>query len=73
MLDKEIPGIMEMIRMKYGIEKPNAYLSRGVAGVMGKSLIYTLPGSVKAVNEYMTEIVKTLDHLFYMQYGIDIH
>ncbi len=73
MLDKEIPGIMEMIRMKYGMEKPNAYLSRGVAGVIGKSLIYTLPGSVKAVNEYMTEIVKTLDHLFYMQHGIDIH
>lgn len=73
LLDKEIPGIMEMIRIKYGMEKPNAYLSRGVAGITGKSLIYTLPGSVKAVNEYMTEIGKTLDHLFFMQYGIDIH
>jgi len=73
LLDKEIPGIMEMIRIKYGMEKPNAYLSRGVAGIMGKSLIYTLPGSVKAVNEYMNEIGKTLDHLIYMQYGIDIH
>ncbi|MCF8371121.1 MAG: MOSC domain-containing protein [Bacteroidales bacterium] len=73
MLDKEIPGIMEMIRMKYGMEKPNAYLSRGVAGVMGQSLIYTLPGSVKAVNEYMTEIAKTLDHLIYMKHGVDVH
>ena len=72
-LDKEIPGIMEMIRMKYGMEKPNAYLSLGVAGITGKSLIYTLPGSVKAVNEYMTEISKTLDHLIYMQHGVDIH
>ncbi|MEA3504516.1 MAG: molybdenum cofactor synthesis domain-containing protein [Bacteroidota bacterium] len=73
MLDKEIPGVMEMIRMKYGAEKPNALLSRGVAGVMDQSLVYTLPGSVKAVNEYMTEITKTLFHLIYMLHGIDIH
>lgn len=73
LLDKEIPGIMEFIRIKYGTQKPNALLSRGVAGVMGKSLVYTLPGSVRAVEEYMSEIVKTLQHLIYMQYGIDTH
>lgn len=73
MLDKEIPGVMELIRMKYGIEKPNALLSRGISGVMGNSLVYTLPGSVKAVNEYMTEILKTIQHLIYMLHGIDAH
>jgi molybdopterin adenylyltransferase len=73
MLSKAIPGIMEFIRIKYGTEKPNALLSRGVAGIIGKSLIYTLPGSVKAVEEYMTEILKTLKHTLYMQYGIDTH
>lgn len=73
LLDKEIPGIMEHIRIKYGTEKPNALLSRGVAGIMGKSVIYTLPGSLKAVEEYMVEILKTLKHLIYMQYGIDTH
>jgi molybdopterin adenylyltransferase len=73
LLTKEIPGIMEFIRMKYGAEKPAALLSRGVAGVMGKSLIYTLPGSVRAVEEYMTEIFKTLKHTIYMQYGVDKH
>ncbi|MCF8228887.1 MAG: hypothetical protein K9G58_15870 [Bacteroidales bacterium] len=72
-LDKEIPGIMEMIRLKYGMEKPNALLSRGVAGVMGKTLVYSLPGSVKAVNEYMTEINKTLQHLIFMLHGLDVH
>ncbi len=73
LLSKEIPGIMEFIRVKYGMEKPNALLSRGIAGITGKSLIYTLPGSVKAVEEYMTEILKTLKHTFRMMYGIDSH
>jgi molybdopterin adenylyltransferase len=73
LLNKEIPGIMEFIRMKYGSEMPNALLSRGIAGIMGLSLVYTLPGSVRAVEEYMTEILKTLKHTVYMQYGIDKH
>jgi molybdenum cofactor synthesis domain-containing protein len=73
LLSKSIPGIMEFIRVKYGTEKPNALLSRGVAGIIGKSLIYTLPGSVRAVEEYMAEIIKTLKHTVYMQYGIDAH
>jgi molybdenum cofactor synthesis domain-containing protein len=73
LLSKEIPGIMEFIRIRYGTEKPNALLSRGVAGITGNSLIFTLPGSARAAGEYMTEIVKTLHHAFLMQYGIDTH
>ena len=73
MLTKEIPGVMEYIRIKYGAEKPNALLSRGVAGIIGKCLVYTLPGSVKAVNEYLTEIVRSLEHTIMMLYGIDKH
>lgn len=69
----EIPGIMDHIRLKYGAEKPNSLLSRSVAGIMDNCLVYTLPGSVKAVREYMTEILKTLQHTIYMQYGIDVH
>lgn len=72
-IEKEIPGIMEMIRIKYGMEKPNALLSRSVAGVAGQTLIYALPGSVKAVNEYLSEITKTLKHSVYMLHGIDSH
>jgi molybdenum cofactor synthesis domain-containing protein len=73
MLDKEIPGVMEAIRLKYGMEKPNALLSRGVAGTIDNSLVYTLPGSVKAVNEYCLEIFKTLKHLVLMIHAIDSH
>jgi molybdopterin adenylyltransferase len=73
LLTKEIPGIMEFIRVKYGWDKPNALLSRGVAGLIGKTLVYTVPGSVRAAGEYMDEIIKTLEHTLQMLYGIDTH
>jgi molybdopterin adenylyltransferase len=73
MLDKEIPGIMEFIRMKFGRTLPSALLSRSIAGVMGPALVYTLPGSVKAVGEYLAEILPTLDHSLTMLWGIDSH
>jgi molybdenum cofactor synthesis domain-containing protein len=73
LLDREIPGIMEMIRVKYGVEKPNALLSRSIAGVSDKSLIYTLPGSEKAAGEYMEEILKTVNHSMKMLHGIGDH
>ena len=73
LLEKEIPGIMELIRVKYGMEKPAALLSRGVAGVSGNTLIYTLPGSVKAVTEYCNEILPTIEHSMYMLAAIDSH
>jgi len=73
LFDKEIPGIMDFIRMKYGTEKPNALISRSVAGIIGNTFVFALPGSVKAVDEYCTEILKVLDHLFLMLYGIDSH
>lgn len=73
LLDKEIPGIMEMIRLKYGSEKPNVLLSRSVAGVMGKTLVYVLPGSVRGVKEYLSEITPGLEHSLRMINGIDNH
>jgi molybdopterin adenylyltransferase len=73
MLQKEIPGIMELIRFKYGSQKPNALMSRAVAGLTANTLIYTLPGSVKAVNEYLAEIIPTLRHSILMLHSIDAH
>lgn len=72
-VDRTIPGIMEHIRMKFGEKNPNALLSRGVAAVAGSTLIYTLPGSTRAVEEYMGEIFKTLEHLIVMLNGVDVH
>lgn len=73
MLDREIPGIMEFIRTKHGERLPSALLSRSVAGMIGTTLVYTLPGSVKAVREYMHEILRSLEHALDMARGEDVH
>jgi molybdenum cofactor synthesis domain-containing protein len=73
LLDKEIPGVMEMIRVKYGMTKPAALISRSIAGVTSKTLVYCLPGSPKAVREYCAEILPTILHSIRMILGIDDH
>ncbi len=71
--EKLIPGIMEGIRIKFGGQNPRALLSRSVAGVCGGMLIYALPGSVRAVEEYMGEVLLTLEHLLLMLHALDVH
>lgn len=68
--DKTIPGIMDNIRLKYGELLPAALLSRSIAAVKNETIIYCLPGSVKAVTEYTTEILRTMEHLIYMLHGL---
>jgi molybdenum cofactor synthesis domain-containing protein len=72
-IDKEIPGIMEHIRWKFGQEKPQALASRSICGTMNQTLLFVLPGSVKAVKEYTSEITNYLKHLIFMLKGIDLH
>jgi molybdenum cofactor synthesis domain-containing protein len=71
--DRLIPGIMEHVRAKYGAENPAARLSRAVAGVAGQTQIYALPGSVRAVEEYLPECLATFEHLLFMLHGLDVH
>ena len=71
--DKMIPGIMDYTRMKYGAEKRGALLTRAIAGVAGSTLVFCLPGSVRAVREYVTEILEVLEHLIFTVHGIDRH
>ncbi|RMG71141.1 MAG: MogA/MoaB family molybdenum cofactor biosynthesis protein [Nitrospirae bacterium] len=61
-IDREIPGIAEAMRLE-GLKKtPRAMLSRAVAGVRGQCLIINLPGSPKAVEENLSVIVDVLPH-----------
>lgn len=72
-LERQIPGIMELIRVKHGMVNPNAALSRSVAGMAGKTLVFVLPGSTRAIKEYMEEILKSLWHMILMIHDIDSH
>ena len=71
--DKTIPGIMENIRLLHGQKNPLALLSRSMAVVHGQTVIYALPGSVKAVEEYVPEILKTLQHVVALVQGKQVH
>ena len=73
MLTMELPGIMDLVRLKYGENNPGALLSRSIAGTIGKTLVFALPGSVKAVKEYTEEIVKILEHSIFMLHDISQH
>jgi molybdenum cofactor synthesis domain-containing protein len=68
--EKMVPGVMDHIRLSAGARKPNALLSRSACAVGGSTIFYTLPGSVKAVEEYLQELFKTLDHMVAMLHGI---
>lgn len=53
-LEKELPGFGEAMRMQSLVKVKTAILSRAVAGTRGKSLIVNLPGKPSAVRECLT-------------------
>ncbi|MCF8055093.1 MAG: MogA/MoaB family molybdenum cofactor biosynthesis protein [Desulfocapsa sp.] len=61
-LEKEIPGMAEAMRAESLKKTPNAVLSRGKAGIRGKSLIINLPGSEKAARENIAVLLPALAH-----------
>ncbi len=61
-IDRLIPGIGELLRFCGYQKNPRAILSRGIAGIRGKTLIINLPGSVKAVEEGLELLLPILPH-----------
>ncbi len=61
-IEREVPGLAEYMRMKGAEKSPNAILSRAVSGIRKKTLIINLPGSLKAVRENIEFILPVLPH-----------
>ena len=61
-LEKETPGISEMLRVEGAKKTRRAYLSRGVAGIRKQTLIINLPGSLRVVQEGLEVVSPLLPH-----------
>jgi molybdenum cofactor synthesis domain-containing protein len=60
--DRDIPGIGEWLRRESMAETPNAVLSRGYCGLLGRTVVINLPGSVKAATFCASLLVPILEH-----------
>lgn len=61
-VDRDAPGFPEAMRAESIRITPRGMLSRGTAGIRGRTLIINLPGSVKAVKECLAVIIDALQH-----------
>ncbi len=64
-IDRELPGISEAMRMASLRITPHAILSRGKSGIRGTCLIINLPGSEKAAKENIEVVLASLPHAIY--------
>ena len=62
LLDREAPGLAEAIRVRGSEQNPYAWLSRGIAGLRGRTLIINLPGSRRGAEESLMAILALIRH-----------
>lgn len=72
-IDREVPGIAEMLRADGRASTPTACLSRATAGMLGQCLIVNLPGSPAAVRQGMLALVPVLAHALRIARGDTEH
>jgi len=61
-LERRHIGLMELIRSRCGVITPRAYLSRGEAGTLGRTLMINLPGSLRGATESLEALLDILPH-----------
>ena len=68
-VDREVPGISELLRWEGMKRTPYSALSRGRAGLKGQTLIINLPGSPRAVEESFEALNLLIPHAVEMMRG----
>jgi len=61
-IDRELPGMAEAMRMESFKKTPHAVISRAVCGIRGQTLIINLPGSPRAAAENLQTILRAIPH-----------
>ena len=61
-IERELPGMSEVMRAESMKKTPYAMISRAVCGIRGATLIINLPGSPKAVRENLAAVLPALRH-----------
>jgi molybdenum cofactor synthesis domain-containing protein len=72
-LSRKAPGLAEAMRFDGAKNNPYAWLSRGVAGLSGNTLIVNLPGSKRGAEESLASIVALLRHGLEVVAGGQVH
>jgi len=68
-IDRELPGFCELMRVKGYESTPRSILSRSIAGVFGTTLIVNMPGSTAAVRECFEILLPSLKHAVEILHG----
>ena len=71
LIDQEMPGILEEVRRRGAEKTATALLSRGLAGMAGRSFVVNLPGSRGGVADGISVLDHLLDHLLEQRDGGD--
>jgi len=61
-ITKEIPGLAEFMRHEGGMKTSKAYLSRGIVGIRGRSVIVNVPGSERGAMQSLEALLPLLPH-----------
>ena len=72
-IDRNAPGIAEAMRALGAESNPFAWLSRGISGLRGATLIVNLPGSKRGAEQSLTSILPLLKHGLEVAAGAQTH
>jgi molybdenum cofactor synthesis domain-containing protein len=72
-IERYVPGIAEAMRSRGSESNPYAWLSRGIAGLRGRTLVVNLPGSKRGAEESLVAIHVLLRHALEIAAGGQIH